>query len=64
LHNTTYPANTQVLFDALVEVVLFDIAEQGELIGIQNPLVVADTDPFNDKFDALGFGSANIIENL
>jgi len=64
LHNTTYPANTQVLFDALVQVVLFDIAEQGEQIGIQNPLVVADTDPFNDKFDALGFGSANIIENL
>jgi len=64
LHNTTYPANTQVLFDALIQVVKFDVAEQGDVLGIENPLVVAETDPYNDRFDALGFGSANIIENL
>jgi len=27
-------------------------------------LDISDTDPYNDRFDALGFGSANIVDNL
>lgn len=64
LHNITYPANAQVLFDGLLQVVTFDVVGELETFGIENKWEVSETDPYNDNFDTVGFGAVNLVDNL
>ena len=44
----------------LIWVVSFDIFEPAEHFDLN----ISETDPFNEKFDWLGYGSKNVIENM
>ena len=54
------------VFGKLIEWVTFDILESGALeeMGIVFEYDVSDTEPFNDGFDILGYGSSEPIDLL
>ena len=60
LNNITLPASCYQLFELLIWVVSFDVFEPADHFDLN----ISETDPYNDKFDWLGFGSLNIIENM
>ena len=54
------------MFEKLIEWVTFDILNSGilELMGIEMVYDVSETEPFNDGFEILGYGSAEPIDLL
>jgi len=59
-----FPANAQVLFEALIGVVTFDFLGIRDILGVESGLEFTPTSPYSENFDKLGYGSQNTIDNL
>ena len=60
LINIPLPGSCFFIFDQLILMVTFDYLPVADII----PLGYSMTDPWNDRFDWLGYGSINFVENM
>jgi len=56
------PANAQMFFNQINKIASFDIIDVDPLIN--KALKLNETGPFNDNFDAIGFGSMFFMNNM
>ena len=61
LNNIILPASCLGLFADLISITSFDIFEPAEHFEF---IDITETKPYNAKFEQLGYGSRNIIENM
>ena len=60
LNSIVLPASCYGLFADLIAIASFDIFEPADHIDFN----ITETKPYNPKFEQLGYGSSNIIENM
>ena len=56
------PANVQMFFNQINKIASFDIVDLDPFIN--KVLNLNETEPFNDNFDAIGFGSMFFLNNM
>jgi len=57
IYLVNFPANAQVLFEALIKVVTFDFLGIRDILGVESGFEFTPTSPFSENFDKLGYGS-------
>ena len=63
LINVQYPANAHRVYAVMITIATFDILPTDKFYPYIFPLP-DDDEPFNDKFDNLGFGSLYLVGNF
>lgn len=63
LINVQYPANAHRVYAVMITIATFDILPTEKFYPYIFPLP-DDDEPFNDKFDNLGFGSIYLVGNF
>ena len=62
LFSFIFPDNCQLLMQAFLSVVTFDIIETFQMFGIDvMPFTFIETPPFNENFEELGYESSNTV---
>ena len=62
LFQVELPLNVQAYFDVILQIVKFELFETADYL--ENVLQIEKGDPYNDKFEAMGFESRLTIFNL
>ena len=63
LINVQFAGNTSLMFDQMIPIATFDFLPTDDIYGLIFTKL-PDRDPFNDKFDRLGFESLYIVFTL